>query len=177
MKNTLVIYNSKYGTTKKYAQWLAEELDADIRERSKAGIKDLLVYQNIVYGGSLHAVGIRGLKLITNNLDRLAGKKIAVFSVGCSSIREQTVQAVVKHNFPGGLPDQIKLFCLRGGFDYGKLGFVDKILMGLMKKKLDGIKPENRDEDTRGLLEAYDHPVDFTDRQAIQPIAAYIKEG
>jgi len=30
MNKTLVIYSSKYGHTKKYAEWLAEDLSADI---------------------------------------------------------------------------------------------------------------------------------------------------
>lgn len=175
MKNTLVIYSSRYGSTKRYAQWLAEELDADLLEKSKAKLKDLMDHQNIVYGGSLHAVGISGLDLIKKNLDKLAGKKIAVFSVGCSSIKDSTVQSITKYNFPESGQPGVKLFCLRGGFDYSRLGLIDRILMGLMKRKLERMRPEDRDEDVRGMLEAFQTPVDFTDKRSIEPIVDYIR--
>jgi len=32
MKNIAVIYKSKYGSTKKYAEWLGEDLQADVFE-------------------------------------------------------------------------------------------------------------------------------------------------
>ncbi|WP_366936885.1 flavodoxin domain-containing protein [uncultured Clostridium sp.] len=35
MNNTVVVYKSKYGSTKKYAEWIAEELSSDIIENNK----------------------------------------------------------------------------------------------------------------------------------------------
>jgi flavodoxin len=55
---TLVVYKSKTGYTKKYAEWIAEELSADILEVSKVNINILASYDTVIFGGSLHAVGI-----------------------------------------------------------------------------------------------------------------------
>lgn len=41
MSNTVVLYQSKYGTTKKYAEWLAEELSCDLIETKKASIEQI----------------------------------------------------------------------------------------------------------------------------------------
>jgi flavodoxin len=41
MNKTLIIYNSKYGYTKKYAQWLSEALNADICESKNLKSKNL----------------------------------------------------------------------------------------------------------------------------------------
>ncbi|NLM44598.1 MAG: hypothetical protein GX201_11400 [Clostridiales bacterium] len=48
MSNTVVIYQSKYGATKKYAQWLAEELSCDLIETKKASIEQLEKYDVIM---------------------------------------------------------------------------------------------------------------------------------
>ena len=35
MEKVIVVYKSKYGSTKKYAQWLAEDLSCDLVENKK----------------------------------------------------------------------------------------------------------------------------------------------
>ena len=53
MNNTVVIYESKYGSTKSYAQWIAEELSCPLFERKKFNPKDFEKYEVIIYGGGL----------------------------------------------------------------------------------------------------------------------------
>jgi len=55
MNKTVVVYNSKYGYTKQYAQWLAEELNADMfngKELKKNMLND---YSTVLFGSSLYA--------------------------------------------------------------------------------------------------------------------------
>jgi menaquinone-dependent protoporphyrinogen IX oxidase len=170
---TIVIYKSKYGSTKKYAEWIAAELSADIRSRSEVKLDDLNGYGTIIYGGSLHAVGISGLELIKRNLENLHNKKIIVFSVGAAPIKEETIKAVIEANFGREERTKIKFFALRGAFNYGKLNLVDKTLMFLLKLKLTIKKPEDLDDDSRGLLESYEKPADFTDKASIKPLVNY----
>lgn len=58
--NTVVIYRSKYGSAKRYAEWIAQEVKADLFDGSKVSPADLEKYDTIVFGGSLYAVGILG---------------------------------------------------------------------------------------------------------------------
>ena len=67
---TVVVYKSISGFTKKYAEWIAEELEADLFRKEKINIAILLKYDIIIYGGSLHAVGISGVSIIKNNLNK-----------------------------------------------------------------------------------------------------------
>lgn len=48
MKKTAVIYKSEYGSTKKYAQWIAEELGADLLEAAKTKAAELRGYDIIL---------------------------------------------------------------------------------------------------------------------------------
>ncbi|HYH04293.1 MAG TPA: flavodoxin domain-containing protein [Bacillota bacterium] len=169
---TLVVYKSKSGFTKTYAQWLAAELAADLMEAAKVNEDVLAAYDRIIYGGGLYAGGINGKKLITKNLDRLKGKKVVVFATGASPSRPEIVDEVQKRNFTAEQLQQLRFFYLRGGFDFGKLNSVDKLLMKMLKGQLQK-KPQLTD-DERGMLDAYDHPVDFCRKEDIAEIIQYL---
>ena len=168
---TIVAYKSKTGYTKKYAEWLAKELKCDIKEN--ATLSDIIDYDAIICGGGLYAGSVRGFKLITKNYDKLKDKKLVVFAVGSSPGHQHEIEKVWAKILTDEQKGNIKAFYLRGGFDYSKLSVGDKLLMSMLKKMLK--KQENPDEDTKGLLDAYDNPVDFTDKDNIMPIIEYIK--
>lgn len=169
---TLVIYKSKSGFTKKYAEWIGEQLGADIREASKVALETLTTYDCLIYGGGLYAGGINGVKLITKNLRLLRGKRIAVFATGASPAGEEAINEVLNKNFTPEQQKQIRFFYLRGGFDFNKLSPLYKVVMSLMKWSLK--KKKNPTPDERGMLAAFDRPVDFTERKNIKDLIAYV---
>ena len=64
MNNIAVVYQTHYGTTLKYAEWIAESLDADLLNRKKVSVSDLSQYDMIIYGGGLYAGSILGVDLV-----------------------------------------------------------------------------------------------------------------
>ncbi len=62
---SIVIYKSQTGFTQKYAEWIAEELKADIFDILQVNVEMLQNYDTIIYGGGLYAGGINCVKLIT----------------------------------------------------------------------------------------------------------------
>lgn len=129
----------------------------------------------MVYGGGLYISGINGVKLITENLDKLRGKKIAVFATGATPGRKEEIDEVRDKNFAAEQQKQIRFFYLRGGFDFKKLKPVDKVLMTLLKWKLKLKKEKTADE--RGLLAAYEKPADFRSKKKIEELVAYMRAG
>lgn len=176
-KKVLVIYKSKYGSTKTYARWIADEVQGNLVEASNIKVEDLREYDTIVFGGFLHAVGISGVKIITENFKDLEDKKVIVFAVGCSPEKEDAINAVIASNFKDNIRGKIGFYYLRGAFNFEKLGFVDKMMMNALKIKLKKMKPEELDEDSKGLLECYDNPVDWTDKKYIEPIIQCINNS
>lgn len=169
---TVVIYKSKTGFTKKYAEWISEALSADIFDVSKVDVNIVTAYDTVIYGGSLYAVGIIGIKYITQNIDKLKGKKVIVFATGASPSSEEVISEVREKNFSPEEQKHVQFFYLRGGFDYSKLKPFDKVLMTLLKWKIK-IKKELTPE-ARGMLAMYDKPVDFTRRKNIDEIITYV---
>lgn len=79
---TVVLYKSKTGYAKKYAQWIAKKLNGDLFDAAEVNIDKLITYDAIIFGGSLYAVGINGVKLITENINKFQGKKTCCFLHG-----------------------------------------------------------------------------------------------
>jgi menaquinone-dependent protoporphyrinogen IX oxidase len=169
-KNIVVVYKSKHGSTKRYAKWIADEVQADLFERSEIDSKDLLNYDTIVYGGSMYVVGILGIDLIRKNFVSMQDKKVIVFSVGASPAHAEAVSAVKSKNFTEDMDEKIHFFYLRGGFDYSKLRAFDKLLIYLLKKKIELKKADTRDNDEIGMLTSITKPVDWTNSKHILPI-------
>ncbi len=167
---TIVAYRSKSGYTKKYAEWIAQELGCDIKEDPK--ISDILGYDTVIYGGGMYAGGFNGVKLITKNLDKLSGKKIALFAVGSNPGREHEMKAFWDRVLTAEQQKYIGCFYLRGGFDFDRLTARDKVLMKMLKVKLQ--KTKERTEDEQGMLDAYDKPVDFSNKENIRPLINFV---
>lgn len=165
---TVVIYKSKSGYTKKYAEWIAEEIKCDIKENKNLKLSDIQDYDTIIYGGGLYATMINGIDLIKKNFQELKGKNIIVYATGSNPGRAEEMNKVWEATFTEEQRNVIHKFYLRGGFDYSNLSFGNKILMSMLKKKLQSEK--NPTEDEKDLLKAYDEPIDFTNKDNIKGI-------
>lgn len=178
MDKIAVVYRSKYGSTKKYAQWIAEEARADLYECSQVDINKLMEYHTIIYGGGLYASGIAGVPIITKNYNLLKDKRIIVFTVGLASTDDEEIfTPIIKKNFPSEeMRENIKFFHLRGGIDYKKLGIVHKSMMAMLKTMISRKDTNELSDDDKELLATYGGKVDFTDKNTIKPLISFLMD-
>ncbi len=174
--NAIVIYKSKYGSTKAYAEWIAEELACTAVEAKSITPAELEKYDRIVYGGGLYAEIINGASLITKNADKLADKKIAVFSTGITPLeyREYYDVMVIEKNFKNGVPSNVRVFNFMGKMILDELSFVHRTSLKALKKLMSG--KEMPTEMEMLLAELCDANGDFSDRLQIKELVEYIKE-
>jgi menaquinone-dependent protoporphyrinogen IX oxidase len=171
MKKIAVIYKSVYGTTKRYAQWIAEELNASLFEASSIKPAQLMDYDLVIYGGGLYAGGISGVKLVTKN----TCKSLVLFTVGLATPETTDYSDILTKNFTVEYLAKIKIFHLHGGMDYGKLGMVHKLMMAFKRKEVEKMPIADRTSDDQALLETYSGKIDFTDRETIKPLVEYVR--
>lgn len=176
MNNTVIIYKSKYGSTKTYAYWIKENLNADIFNADKITLKDLLKYKNIIYGGGLYASGISGFSLISKNFQKIKEKNIILFTVGLANPenKEQFIP-ILNKNLSKEMKNKIKVFHFRGSINYKNLNFIHKTMMFMLKKSIEKTPIEKRDSEINLMLETYGKEVDFTDRNYITPLLNFYK--
>ena len=174
---TIVIYKSKYGSTKQYAEWIAESLSADIFEAKAVNADKLLEYDTIIYGGGLYAEVIAGVTLVTKNYEKLTGKKLIVFTTGITPLdcREYYDKLVFDKNFKGEIKEKVKVFNYLGKMILKELTLPHRTAIKALKKLMSG--KENPTEMEKLLVTLCDADGDFTDRAAIGELIEYAKEG
>jgi len=170
-KKVLVVYSSKYGTTKQYAKWIAEALGAKLAEAKAVKPQDLQTYDVVVYGGGLYAGGIAGVKLVTRN----PCKNLVVFTVGLADPSTTDYSAILNKNIPPELLVKTKVFHLRGGIDYKQLGPIHKVMMAMMKSVIQKKPEDKRAPDDQEFLKTYGAKVNFSDSQSIEPLVGSVK--
>ena len=75
MKKGIIIYQSKYGATQKYAGWLREMTGFDYIRAKDALPDKVKKYEVIVLCGGIYASSIAGLSFLKKNIGRLGNKK------------------------------------------------------------------------------------------------------
>lgn len=170
----IVLYKSKYGATKKYAEWIAEETGYDLRDLSQTRKKELGDYDVIVLGSGIYAMGISCLSFLRKSPELLTEKKIYVFCDGASPFTEEAFEAVKEHNMKDRWKD-IPLFYFRGGWDMERMSFMDRNLCKMLQKAVAKKDPADYEIWEKALMEAGDSTCDWTDREYIAPLVKELK--
>lgn len=176
MKHMIVLYRSKYGYTKRYADWLASSLCCEAIDTRKIQTSQLDQYDTIVFGGGIYAGGISGISLITKNFERLKDRTLAVFTVGLADPKTSDIFAEVKRQFTPEMIQKIHFFHFRGGMDFPNLSLVDRLMMSMMKKMLQKKSESELTENDRELLKIWGTKIDFTDRHSLDSLLSFIQD-
>lgn len=169
---TIVIYNSQTGFTKRYAQWIAEEINADCVEFSIAKNTDLDSYDAIVFGGWAVAGSISKLKWFKNNISKWSNKKLIAFCVGASPIENPEIEEALPKNFTADELEVVRWFYLPGGLDYEKMSLKSRAMMKMFVKMLKAKK--NKTQDDLNQIRMVSSSYDISDIKYIEPIIDYL---
>lgn len=170
----IILYQSKYGATKRYADWLAEETRFDCMETKKAKIETVKLYDTIILGGGIYASGIAGLSFLKKHIKELQGKRIVVFCDGASPYDADAFAQIVAHNMKDVLTGLPCFYC-RGAWNMERMNVVDRNLCKMLKKAVIKKNPDEYEPWEKGLMEAGDGKCDWTDKSYITPILEAIR--
>lgn len=175
MKKQLIIYGSRYGSTKRYAERLAEMTGLEAVEYK--AVKDLGDYDRIVYLGSLYAGGVTGLKQTVGKMS--PQQELIVSTVGLADPTDASNVAHIRQSIKGQIPahfyDESRLFHLRGAIDYSHLSFGHNLMMKMFHSMMLKKPEAELTADAKAMLETYGKQVDFVDFSSLQPIVDKIK--
>ena len=173
MRKIAVIYTTRYGTTRTYAEWIAQPVAADLFP-ARGKREDLEPYDTIVFGGYRRGLQIAGIDYLKKNFDALNGKRVIIFCVGLGPANRQIMERVLAANFTSAMRKQISMFGLRGAMNIRRLRGKDRFKMSLMRMRLKMKRADHMTEEEVALLEATEHPVNFTDENTVKPIVKAI---
>ena len=175
----VIIYGSRYGSARRYAQALSEQ--TQIPAVSYKDAPELSHVKTIVYLGGLYAGGVLGLAKTLRGVSLSGDQQLILATVGladpCEPENRESIRAALYRQLPPQLLHRAKLFHLRGGIDYGKLSLPHRTVMKLLYQSLRGTPPERQTPENRALMETYGKQVDFTDFRELEPIIQEIQGG
>ncbi|HIS69236.1 MAG TPA: hypothetical protein IAA58_07755 [Candidatus Gallacutalibacter stercoravium] len=173
----IILYGSKYGSTRRYAIALSEQTGIPAIEYSHApALSDKRV---IVYLGGLYAGGVLGLAKTLRGLALREEQKLILVTVGLADPNEvenkNNIRVAMQRQLPATLFDRAKIYHLRGCIDYQKLSHSHRIVMALLYQSLRKAPAKRQTAENRALIETYGKQVDFTDLNALEPIIQEIQ--
>lgn len=173
----VIIYGSKYGTTKKYADELGKHTSIEVRNYED--VDDVNEYDTIIYIGALYAGGVLGMKRTFQKLASVVGKNIIIATVGLADPTDKENAASIKKGMEKQLPKDVlehaHVLHLRGGIDYSCLGFKHKTMMAMLYRKAIGLPEEKKTAEVRAMIETYNQKVDFVELQRLDEIVELVQ--
>lgn len=174
MADQIIIYGSKYGSSRRYAVELSRRTGIpafDARDRY-----DLSAYGTVIYFGGLYAGCVEGLSKVIHHTPDDGRRRWIIVTVGLSDPSEPStvrdIGAALRRQIPAGVYGHASFFHLRGAMDYSKLSPGHHVMMKLMCLSLKKTPPEKRSASTQAMIDTYGRKVDFVDFTTLEPILA-----
>lgn len=167
---TLILYTSKTGNTKAYAEDIAKKVQADVAPLRGYHFKKMADYDTVVFGGWVQAGTIIGLDKFLSNYPLIEKKNVLVFSVGMSIPSPDGRALLIEQN----LLDMyhIRYYQVRGSFDIKKLHFPANFMI-MNSLKMIANDPDAT-SDQKSLMDVKNHPIIVYDHEKIDKIANVI---
>jgi menaquinone-dependent protoporphyrinogen IX oxidase len=152
----LIAYQSKYGSTKQYAEWIQKESNGDLVNIENGDRLDLAGYDLIVIGGSVRVGKIVVAPFIEDHWSVMKEKKVILFTTSATPPRHPKIQSIYAKSLPDEIRKAIKYFPLHGRISRENLTLWDQFLIAVgkimeqdetlkkdMGKDFDGVRREN----------------------------------
>lgn len=168
-KKIAVIYKSKTGFTKKYAEMIAEEIDYVLIDYKNVTVKTMSDFDIIVFGSRVHAGLIDGYKNIREMFLKSTAEKFVLFVTGATpNEAEDVIDEVWKNNLSPDELNNIPHFYMQSGLCYEKMGFFDKTMMKMMSAMLKNKKDKTSDE--KDFEQAIANSYDISSKKYVEPL-------
>ena len=155
----IILYQSKHGSTKQYADWISEETGFPLVDLKKNKKPDLVDKDIIIIGSWILAARMVAHGWIKKNWSKIKDKDVVVFSVGADEPTAELRKKYMDSSLPEEAKDKVSFYSLHGRFRKedqgtllrGMLNFAVKFekdgdLANNMISGVDGVKRENLDE-------------------------------
>lgn len=173
---TMVVYQSKYGSSKKYAEWLGKKLGCSVEEAGKAALSDLQKQDVILYVGGVYVGQVRGWKKFRGNLESLKGQKIVLCMVGLTDpAQRDRYEESYRLNVPEQHREQVQPFFLRGAMEYDRMKGLDRLMMRMMLGMLKKTPAAERTPDQQEQIDNFGGGASYVQEAALEPVLAYVR--
>lgn len=169
---SVILYGSRYGSTRRYAQELSKQTGIPAVSYQEA--PSLFKLETIVYIGALYAGGVLGLARTLRSLSLRDGQRLVIVTVGLADPdipqNRENIRNSLQKQIHAQLYGRAAIFHLRGAIDYQALSLGHRTMMALLHRSLQKKPAEEWSEEDRALMETYGKQADFVDFASLRPI-------
>lgn len=153
----LIIFESKYGATQQYAQWIAADLVLPITTPAEVSAQQLQYADFLVIGTPVYNGVFRIKSWLKKQLKAVSGKKIFFFVVNATAPAEQAKRdQFVLNSIPPEIRPDCIVFFLPGRLIHSKLNFFDRIMLAAAARLMkDPDKKKAIQADIDGVKKGY----------------------
>lgn len=174
---SVILYGSRYGSARRYAQELSKQTDIPAVSYQEA--PPLSKLETIVYIGALYAGGVLGLTKTLRRQSFGEHQRLVIVTVGLADPdilqNRENIRNALQKQIPAQLYGRAAVFHLRGVIDYQALSLGHRTMMALLHRSLQKKSAEEWNEEDRALMETYGKRADFADFASLRPIVNEIQ--
>jgi menaquinone-dependent protoporphyrinogen IX oxidase len=161
----LVAYQSRYGSTRQYAEWISSEVKADLLDLGSDAKTDYSRYDIIVFGGYLRMGNIPVSSVIKDNWQMIKGKKIILFTASGTPPGHPNIGKIYDKSIPAEIRKEMRYFAFRGRLLQKDIGLFDSMLVSIGRMV-------EKDESLRAFMSG---DFDGVRKENIQPLLDYLR--
>jgi len=169
---SVILYGSRYGSARRYAQELSKQTDIPAVSYQEA--PPLSKLETIVYIGALYAGGVLGLTKTLRRQSFGEHQRLVIVTVGLADPdilqNRENIRNALQKQIPAQLYGRAAVFHLRGAIDYQALSLGHRTMMALLHRSLQKKPAEEWSEEDKALMETYGKQADFVDFASLRPI-------
>ncbi|HTS44834.1 MAG TPA: flavodoxin domain-containing protein [Puia sp.] len=147
----IIIYKSKYGATRQYAQWLGSALRLPVMTSEDIDGTILTNSEFIVLGGSVYIGKLLISDWIKKNAMYIKNKKLFLFIVsGTTADEKEKQEEIIRENIREEIRDHCDIYFLRGRKIMKDLSWMDRLLLRM------GAALTRNPDDKKRMLQDFD---------------------
>jgi menaquinone-dependent protoporphyrinogen oxidase len=170
----VVLYKTKYGSTKQYAEWIADGLGADVMPVDEAWPETLARYDRVIIGSCVRMGKIAAAGFLKNHWHVLKNKHVVLFTVSGARPDNPELRTCYEKSLPRMIRDGVAYVPLWGRMK--ELDWKDRMLMSVPRFM---IRRQLRKHPTPELRKRYEEmtkPFDHVEKATVDPIVARCRE-
>jgi menaquinone-dependent protoporphyrinogen IX oxidase len=126
----IVVYQSKYGATSKYAQWIGSELNFPVFETEELDPGQLTECDLVILGSSVYIGKLLMKKWLKKNLKSLWNKKIFLFVVSGTPLNQrEKLDSYIRASVPAETRNLCDIYFLPGRMVMKELSIFDRFML------------------------------------------------
>lgn len=152
MKKIAVVYSSKSGHTKQYADWLKEEVDdVDVIPAATFSPSQTMAYKLIIFACGVYGDKLSIMDFVKKNITAMAPQKTMIMAVSWyTNDSEDAKKKLIEENYPEQFKNTVPIFVLNSGIDKKSLSAMDKMKLTAAQVMID--KKDGRSSDDINAL-------------------------